>query len=311
MTAAPESLAVMFADLSGSTRLYDRLGDGPAREIVGRCIDRIIAVVERHGGTVIKTIGDEVMSTFPGADHAADAAREILESIAEAYSIHEGRLGAHVGFHTGRVLHEQGDVFGDTVNLAARLVALAKRGEILTTRASIDALALERRERTRRIDRRELEGHQGALEIFELIAQTANLTTMTPILPAEPTGPGRLIVRFGGRTFALDEAHASLRIGRDPENDLVLEDTQVSRNHAYLKLRHGKFVLADESTNGTLVRTRDGKTIRLHREELILQGSGNIGVARPADGDGELPIAFHVDSEAEASVRPAAPGERR
>ncbi|MDH3214549.1 MAG: adenylate/guanylate cyclase domain-containing protein [Myxococcales bacterium] len=303
MSELPDSLVVLFADLSGSTRLYDSLGDAPAREIVARCIDRIIGVVERHDGTVIKTIGDEVMSTFPGADAAADAAQDILVAMAEAYAIHQGRLGAHVGFHTGSVVHEAGDVFGDTVNLAARLVALAKRGEILTTRASVDALAPQRRERTRRIDRRELEGHQGALEIFELIAQTSNLTSMTPIPPAEPSGPGRLILRRGDGVFALDESRSTLSIGRDPESDLVLEDPQVSRRHARVRLRHGKFVLTDMSANGTLVRAREGKTVRLHREELILQGSGSIGFGRNLDGDGELPIAFFVEPDAEAPSR--------
>jgi adenylate cyclase len=297
MPTPPDFLAVLFADLSGSTRLYDSLGDQPARQIVARCLDRIVAVVERHHGTVIKTIGDEVMTTFPGANEAADAARDILVAIAEAYDVHHGRLGAHVGFHTGRVVHEAGDVFGDTVNLAARLVALAKRGEILTTRASIDALRPESRERTRRIDRRELEGHEGALEIFELIAQTSNLTSMTPVPSEEPSGPGRLILGHGGRAFALDEARSTLSIGRDPENDLVFEDPQVSRRHARVKLRHGKFVLSDESTNGTVVRTREGKIIRLHREELILHGSGSIGFGRILDADGALPIAFRVESD--------------
>ena len=296
MSAPSDPIAVLFADLGGSTRLYDLLGDERARRIVATCINRIIEVVEAHGGTVIKTIGDEVMTTFPTADQAADASEAILRSMQETRAPHEERLGAHVGFHCGRVLHEGGDVFGDTVNLAARVVGLAKNFEILATGQAIDALSSERRERTRRLDRREVKGRQGRLEIFELLWQTTNLTMMTPVLDAEIAGPGRLVLRGGEERFALSEQRPAITIGRDPENDVVVPEPQVSWRHAGVRLQHGKFVLYDESTNGTFVRTREGKTIRLKREELILPDSGSIGLGGVPDADGELPITFRFEA---------------
>ena len=314
MSNHPECVAVLFADLGGSTRLYDLLGDEPARRIVAACIDRIIEIVERHAGRLIKTIGDEVMSTFDSANRAADAAREIVIAMRAMEPVHDQRLGAHVGLHYGRVLHEEGDVFGDTVNLAARLVPLAKTGEILTTRAVVDALSAERQGLVRRIDRRELRGKQGELEIFELLWQTANITTITPIPRHDPAGGERLVLQLGADRFEIHEGHPSLTIGRDDDNDLVLPDPRVSRRHARVKRRHGKFVLCDESTNGTLVRTAEGKSILLHREEMILHGSGRLGVAQyPEVGVAQYPevgVAQHPDPGAALPIafRVVSPG---
>ena len=119
---------------------------------------------------------------------------------------------------------------------------------------------------------------------------------MTPVLDAEIAGPGRLVLRVGDERFAVSEQRPAITIGRDPESDLVVPEPQVSWCHGGVKLRHGKFVLYDESTNGTFVRTREGKTIRLHREELILPDSGSIGLGGTPDPEGELPIAFHFEA---------------
>ena len=64
------SLAVLFADISGSTRLYETLGDLFAREKVAQCLSVLTQLIQQHGGIMLKTIGDEVMATFPSADAA-------------------------------------------------------------------------------------------------------------------------------------------------------------------------------------------------------------------------------------------------
>jgi class 3 adenylate cyclase len=287
------TVAVLFADLDGSTRLYERLGDEPAQRLVAGCLAAMADRVERHGGRVIKTLGDGVMSTFPTANQAADAAIAIVLEVREHDDLHGGSLGAHVGFHLGRVLCERGDVFGDTVNLASRLVSLATAGEILATRAAVDALAPRLRRQSRRIDRREIEGKQGEYEIFALIWQSADVTALVGV--PERALAGRLVLRLGDDRVELGEGGLALTIGRDPENDLVLADPRASRCHARVAMRRGKFVLIDESTNGTVVRTGEGRTVRLHREELILDGSGSIGIESGSDATAEHSIAFRVE----------------
>ncbi len=288
-------LAILFADLGGSTRLYDTLGDAPAQRITARCLERIAAVVERHRGRVIKTIGDEVMATFDDAGDAALAALAIVATIRIAADLHEGRLGIHVGFHVGPVIREHGDVFGDAVNVAARMVALAVDGEVLTTRAGAQALPADLARRARSLDRRAVDGKREEFEVFQLVEESPDRTTVTSVPLHQTGGPGRLVLECEGWRWVVDESHPALTIGRSPENDVRLSNPEMSRRHSRIRLRHGKFVLIDESSNGTLVRHPDGKTVRIHREDLILPASGSLGVAPVGEVAGELPIHFRLE----------------
>ena len=127
MIESEESLAVMFADISGSTRLYESSGDAQAFEMISGCIGRLTALVEKHKGTVIKSMGDGLMVSFASADEALWVG-SILQG-AEA----DQDLDVSVGFDFGPVIERDGDVFGDTVNVAARLSDVARGGEILMT----------------------------------------------------------------------------------------------------------------------------------------------------------------------------------
>ena len=296
MSERPGTIAILFADLGESTHLYEALGDERARALTASCLRRMIDAASHHGGTLIKTIGDEIMVTFPTADEAAEAASEILTAVQASSEADGVRLGTHVGFHFGPVLHEEGDVFGDAVNVAARIVSLAKTGEILTTRQAVDALSPPRRALTRQIDRRSLRGREESLDVFQLLPKTEGATAMIRVPFSEDLSPGRLVLWLGQERFVVSPEHPSLTIGRDPENELVLPYSSVSRRHARIRLRHGKFVLRDESTNGTLVMTDDGRTIPLHREDLTLQGGGRIGVIPASGSDPELPLRFRIES---------------
>jgi len=295
MADTAHAMAILFADLGESTHLYESLGDEKARSITSKCLARMIEVVGRHSGRLIKTIGDEVMATFPTADQAADAATDILAAVSAFSGSDSVRLGAHVGFHYGSVIHEEGDVFGDVVNVAARIVSLAKNGEILTTRQAVDALSPGRRACARQIDRRSVRGREEVLEVFQFMAETEDVTSMFGVAFSEDRRAGRLLVSFGSQSFVVTPEHSSLSIGRHRENDLMIDDTRVSRRHATIRLRHAKFVLRDESTNGTLVVIEDGRPIALHREDLTLHGSGRFGVTPEVGSDTELPISFRVE----------------
>ena len=125
MAAKTTNVTILFADISGSTRLYELLGDAPARAKVASCLKLLTDVTERYGGTVIKTIGDEIMCTYPDAETAVNAACEmheiLMDDITETVS---GliSLAIRVGLHHGPAILEAGDVYGDAVNVAARLV---------------------------------------------------------------------------------------------------------------------------------------------------------------------------------------------
>src|SRR2546428_8154963 len=124
---------VLFADVSGTTKRYETAGDAAALTAIGHCIERMRKAAESTGGRVVKTIGDEIMALFPSPDAAAGAASEMHATIEQLPEVGGAKLGVRVGFHSGPVIHREDDVFGDTVNMAARLVEQAGEGHVITS----------------------------------------------------------------------------------------------------------------------------------------------------------------------------------
>ena len=152
MTAPQHNLFVLFADVSGSTRLYEKLGDTEALRAIDRCLERMGRAVISYKGRVIKTIGDEIMAVFDSAEAGMLAASDMQQRVDDLLPISGTKMAIRVGFHFGPVIEENKDVFGDTVNVAARMAGLAKAGQIVTTDASVQLLPGLLRESTREID---------------------------------------------------------------------------------------------------------------------------------------------------------------
>jgi class 3 adenylate cyclase len=274
-TPAPANLAVLFADVSGSTRLYEELGDQAALAAIGECLRLVEATCSGHHGRLVKTIGDEAMVVFPTADLAADAAGEVQARIAEEGSVGTQRMALRIGFHYGPALESGGDVFGDSVNLAARLVGFAQRAQVITSEETITSLSPWLRARTREIHTLTVRGKQRDIRIFELLWQDAP-EELTALATRPTTVPARLALRHGERELTLGEDTRPVTLGRDAQNDVVITDRMASRLHARIERRSGKFVLVDHSSNGTYVTFAGEPQIPVRREELVLRGRGQI-----------------------------------
>ncbi len=288
----PQNLAVLFADVSGSTRLYETVGDAMALTSIGRCLDVVGATCAGHGGRVVKTIGDEVMAVFPSVDEAAMAAAEMQARISELEPVGGARLAIRVGFHVGPAIEVSGDVFGDSVNVAARMTALAKGQQVILSADTAAALSPLIRARTRQIDLLTVKGKQQDIGICELIWQSseADLTALStrPIRHRE----ARIRLRYGAREIELGEARSSVTLGRDQQNDVVIADKMASRMHARIERRRDKFVLIDQSSNGTYVRIDGEPEIQVRREEMILRGRGRVSFGHSHNNDGDEVLAF-------------------
>ncbi|MCB1742655.1 MAG: adenylate/guanylate cyclase domain-containing protein [Gammaproteobacteria bacterium] len=279
-------LAIVFADISGSTRLYDSLGDANARELVADCLDILAEQTGRHQGTVIKTIGDEIMCTFPSADQALEAAVDMQDCVArelpERNPNTPSSLQIRIGLHFGNCLVEEGDVFGDAVNVAARMAGLAKGGQIITTGDTAEMLSQRLRSVTRHVDRLAIRGKTTEIDIFEAIWQADDVTRIhTDLLKPKPAQV-RLRLEYNGQAMELATDANPMVLGRGKRADMVVNDSMASREHARIECRRGKFILTDMSTNGTYVLTPDGPTY-LRREDLVLSGDGQISLGRKFD----------------------------
>lgn len=288
------TMAVLFADVAGSTRLYDSFGDSLAKKMVDECVALMRGVVAQYGGRVIKTIGDEVMCVLPDADSACLAAMDMQLKTAALVPISDVKRAIRIGFHLGPVIQEHNDVFGDTVNLAARMVALAKATQIITTQATVHSLTRLLQSSTRRIAALTIKGKGDDVEVCEILWQSGEeLTMATPSIIALPKR-SRLLLRWGSTEMLMEQAKTGILIGRDASCQIVVSDRMASRQHARIERLQDKFFLVDESTNGTFVAIAGESEISLRREGLILRGQGRIAFGRSVSESNEETVEFSV-----------------
>lgn len=275
--------AILFADVSGSTKLYDTVGDTLAFAAVQSCVEAFIACTQAKGGRVIKTIGDEVMAVFPDANAATLAAVDMQNALEQLPPTNGVRLGARIGYHFGAAIDRDGDLFGDSVNLAARLSGVAIRGQIITSRATVDRLNTVLRASCRQLHAIEVKG-KGEVDICEVLWQEGD-QTVTVLAGHNAASPKATVLslHYNGREITLNAAQPSIAFGRDKGAALVVDDTNASRNHGVIEFRSGKFMLVDHSVNGTWVTFDGNAEFVLRREECALVGRGWIAFGQSRD----------------------------
>ena len=274
----PRPCAILFVDISGSTQLYEQLGDAAALARVETCLRLLQRVTDECGGRVVKTVGDGVMCDFAEAEPALQAARAMQLRIFEQHALGGPTLGIHVGCHWGSAIESGGDLYGDAVNVAARIAGLAKVGQIIATQDVVARVKSGLRDKIRMLDRVVIKGKREPLEIHELVWQDSDEVTMLGTRMTEDR-MARLRLLVAGREHWFDGSGAgSFKLGRDATCDIVIGDLKASRQHARIERRRDKFVLVDHSSNGTYVQIAGEGELMLRREELILRLAGRIAL---------------------------------
>lgn len=285
----------MFADVAGSTRLYEKLGDAEAKHAIERCLKRISMAVDAFGGRVIKTIGDAVMAVFGDTESCLQAACQMQQRVAELPRVGAMPLVIRVGFHTGPVLEENGDVFGDAVNLAARLVDLARAGQIITSGSSADRLPALMRQATRELNPVSVKGKSEPVRVCEVIWKDEGDLTLMAAAPAQETVARiELRLRHANADVTLAPGWEVLTIGRDKTCDVVIADPLASRQHVKFERRDNKIVLIDQSTNGTWMFVAGEAERALRREEVVVLRAGRLSFGHPWR-NGEESVEFLVE----------------
>ena len=299
MTDSPQKtkLAILFADISGSTSLYDKLGDVLALNLVTKCLDIMRKEVALHQGVLVKTIGDEIMCTFPTAAAALEAACAMQLAVERERPGGERPIYIRIGFHYGDVIHENGDVFGDAVNIAARVSSITRARQILTTDAVAAALPAELSGKVRQVSRAQFRGKEDELDVYQVsweLDDTMSTRIGLPLSRKPADARHELLLRYHEQIETINEQHKSIVLGRDNTCDLVIQSTFASRQHARIEFNFGKFVIADHSANGTHLRFSDNQVIHLTHQEIILHGTGTISLGQPfSEGPTEV-IEFLV-----------------
>ncbi|HVT34767.1 MAG TPA: adenylate/guanylate cyclase domain-containing protein [Nevskiaceae bacterium] len=279
-------LVILFADLTGSTSLYEKLGDAAAKDAVQGCLQRLSALIAGQRGRVIKSLGDGVLAAFARADDAAALACRVQQESQQ----HQGPCAGfsfRIGFHLGAVIDDGGDIFGDAVNTSSRLTTSARPGQILTTQATVLKLSPGWAVKTRAFDFEKLKGKAQPVAMFELIWEnTGDVTDLQSRLHKAGMGSSArsysvLLLHAGGRSVSFTPTSPPLTIGRSAMCGLVVPASHASREHARCEYSRGKFVFTDQSANGSYVLADGQHEVFLRRESIPLTGRGLIGLGAP------------------------------
>ena len=289
-------VVILFADVVGSTQLYDKFGDTKASETVAYCLDVMKDATHQFDGTVIKTIGDEVMSTFPTADDAMAAAAQMQARLSADPGDDDDHIpvSIRIGCHWGPVVQEQNDIFGAAVHTANRMTSQAKAKQIVMSGVTVEQMTEEWAAQTRQIDIATVRGRLDEVALFELLWQPDEATSMVPTLElkSKKKNGTRLVLRFRDTKVEVTDQKTHINMGRGDENDLVVKGNLISRVHARIEKRRGKFMLIDQSTNGTFLQTVKGEETFVRRDSTQLVGEGTIGLGRVAKEDSALAIHY-------------------
>jgi class 3 adenylate cyclase len=298
---------ILFADLRGSTSLYESLGNAEASAVVTQSVALLARIVAQRGGMVVKTLGDGLMAMFNEPTAGVASAIEMHDALErwdgparEPQTPQQPRLPPlklQVALAHGEVVEMSGDVFGDAVNVAARLLDHAGDNETLATQTVIEGLSEPEQERFRSLDRMQLRGrvepvHVHLLEPARRFGDTE--ATMFGEILAAPAPEGiRLVWLDLNRIYA--GTSLPVVLGRSPQATYCIDDTRVSRSHARVDWHGGTFQLTDLSYNGTFVRfANDTQTVSLRRSTCTLHGSGIITLGAPVSDVTAPAVRFEV-----------------
>jgi len=289
--------AILFADICESTKLYESAGDEEAYRLNGQSLEVMRQATEQTGGTVIRTQGDGMLAMFPSSRAAFDAAAAMQEA-------HEGnRLTIKIGIHFGPLLRGHGgDIYGDAVNMAARISSQARPGETLLSGDAVSLLPSKYQPQLRVLDSTTFKGKTIPSNVYIVVPQKMDgsetvFGTPMPAIALRPSSA--LVLTHGADSLKLDESRRRATLGRDRQCDLVVPASFASRVHAVIEVRRGRYVLTDQSTNGTFVSDGRGEPLFLKRESTDLGAEGTISL-------GALPA---LDTEGIVHFRRVGPGE--
>lgn len=289
--------SVMFADIVSSTSLFELLGETHARETINFCLQMMRRAVLDHRGTVIKTIGDELMSVFKDPNDALYAAQQMHEDITETLTVRDRSITLRIGAHQGIVTRERNDVTGAAVHLAARMASQAKSGQVVISEQMREQLSGLWASSTRKLDEVKAEGFSELVSIYEILWKDEGVTSVVPILDQAAFGlaePKRLMLQYGDKQIFVDNENQVINLGRAMENEISMNHDLVSRVHARIEWNKDKFRIQDRSTNGSYIRPLQGQPVFVRRDYSTLTGKGIIGLGQDVDIKSPYAIKYQI-----------------
>ena len=285
---------VLFADVLGAADLIAKAGDATAAGALAGCLERLRKAAEGCGGRVVNRASDKLMVLTATPDQAADAAAAMHTSLDSMPQYTEVKLALGIGFHHGPVIQKGNEVFGDTVNLAARLVELAASGQIVTTRETAQSLSPLYRAWMRKLYSIDLKGRSDQVALCELVWRADDNATLFARRKDVKVAPTALTLIYHDKKLVRRRDRDAVTFGRGDDCGMQILDAEASRLHCTIEKRQDKFVLTDHSTNGTYVTMEGSPEVLIQREEITLGKRGKLAFGQPAVSTKEI-VSFTID----------------
>lgn len=276
------TIAVMFTDIHGSTAYFEKHGDAVGLLLLHECNSMILSAVERHGGRVIKTIGDGTLATFDDCGEAVRAAIEMQREISAMNALRkpDEQTGIRIGVHYGTSIVKSNDVFGDAVNVASRVESVALPGQIVVSdqvRQHIEPAGFKPSE----LGRFNLKGKAEEQVLFEVPwkeeAPTATTvgTTTGPVETPVATNPTfkLQVIRNDGSTGAEYLLKSTLTIGRSEGDIRFPSDAMMAPLHARIVLEDSSAFVEDISQGRGSIFLRLSAAYTLQDGDIIIMGN--------------------------------------
>ncbi len=293
------TLTIVFADLTGSTGLFEALGNARAAELVTRSTQWIGKLCTARSGRVIKYLGDGVLMSFADNHAAVLAMIEMQRMHRERSAALPGstKMKIKVGMARGEVVEQDGDCFGDAVNVASRLSDLSGADQIFASERVIDDLPPDDEIRWRNLGPMDIRGKSEPAPVYRidwLRETTSEFLTMQAGLETlgAPSSrlPSTIELTWRDTRTLFDADDMPVFLGRGNDTHFAVLDPRVSRLHARLDRRGDMFVLSDVSSYGTWVRFAGSQSvISLRRQECVLLDKGEMALGASFD-DPTAPI---------------------
>ena len=299
--SAIERLTVMFAGITGEEALIEAVGAQAALPRSQRILDHMADLTRENEGEIIEFVPATMLAVFNSPDAALTAGCKMLHDLHQSGPWQDPDLNLTIGMHFGVVYRKNDNIFGDAVNTAARIKSEARPGQLLLSREVRNEMHEESTKLLNTYDRLKVKGKAEELTIYEAIWQPEDMNRTTIFEAMVSTGylkdlaAEHLELSIGDEVRTLTAQMMPVGLGRGHGNDIPVDSPRASRNHCKIEHRRGKFVLVDESTNGTHLVRSDGSAALLKREEAVLTGEGRFCLGEPARSDAEWVIRFKCE----------------
>jgi len=320
------SITVMFTDIKGSTAYFEKYGDVAGMMMVHQCNDSLRQVVEKHGGRVVKTIGDAIMATFEDCKESVLASIEMQKALIEfnAPKPEQDHVFIRIGLNYGQGIVKSNDVFGDVVNVASRVESVASAEQIVISDSVYEQIKPLNMFKTFSLGRFSLKGKEGDRDLYEVEWAPKDKNkkeTHAPVAHTIMMGPpkaARVAPHFklqhikkdgtSGELYEMKEGRLSL--GRSQGDLQYATDATLAALHARFYIENGQLLVEDLSDGkGVFVRLiatytlQDGDAVLMGKQLLLFREKSEAVAAAAATGTSVMDISTMIQEPVAEFVR--------